>query len=281
MRRVAPALALFAAVVAAAGVSVAADSTPTVVDYQAVGGLYTGVKPTAVGLPQMGQPANIGASDMASAVKAYHDSGQYDRDIAAVAGAAKTYLDSRVGERKPKRQCTVRFIKVKKSGGLYRRKRTCRLVTPPGPNGKPAIVLDIDETSLSNYSGLLASGFSASGTAVPAATGTGVAIGPVLDLYKDARSRGVAVFFITGRPSAIESVTEDNLKKVGYDQGWDGAFFKPGDQSVLAFKSGKRADLEKQGFDILANVGDQESDLDGGHADKSFKVPNPFYFLVD
>jgi hypothetical protein len=48
---------------------------------------------------------------------------------------------------------------------------------------------------------------------------------------------------------------------------------------VITFKSGQRAALEAQGYRIVANVGDQESDLAGGHADRSFKLPNPFYFI--
>jgi len=28
---------------------------------------------------------------------------------------------------------------------------------------------------------------------------------------------------------------------------------------------------------IIANIGDQESDLAGGFAEKTFKLPNPFY----
>jgi hypothetical protein len=284
VRRLTPAIAVFAAVVAVAGVSVAADPPTGAVEYQAVGGLYTGVKPTAVGLPQLGATGTIGASDMPSQVQKYHDSGAYQADLTAVAQAARNYLAARVGERKPVKQCRIRYKRVKVSGSktpLYRRTKACKLVTPPGPNGKPAIVLDIDETSLSNYTGLLASGFSATGTAVPAATGQGTAIGPVLDLYRDARQRGVAVFFITGRPSAIKTISEDNLKRVGYDKGWEGSYFKPGDQQTAAFKSATRADIEKMGFDIIANVGDQESDLDGGHADRAFKIPNPFYFIPD
>jgi hypothetical protein len=30
---------------------------------------------------------------------------------------------------------------------------------------------------------------------------------------------------------------------------------------------------------IIANVGDQESDLAGGHAERMFKIPNPFDFI--
>jgi hypothetical protein len=33
------------------------------------------------------------------------------------------------------------------------------------------------------------------------------------------------------------------------------------------------------GFDIVANFGDQFSDLNGGFSDKTFKMPNPNYFL--
>jgi hypothetical protein len=48
-----------------------------------------------------------------------------------------------------------------------------------------------------------------------------------------------------------------------------------------AFKSGARAKIEQQGYDIAIDIGDQESDLDGGHADHDFKLPNPYYFISD
>ena len=37
--------------------------------------------------------------------------------------------------------------------------------------------------------------------------------------------------------------------------------------------------IESQGYDIVANVGDQLSDLEGGFADRTFKLPNPMCFL--
>ena len=40
-----------------------------------------------------------------------------------------------------------------------------------------------------------------------------------------------------------------------------------------------RAYIESQGYDIVANFGDQFSDLEGGYADKTFKMPNPNYYL--
>jgi predicted secreted acid phosphatase len=48
---------------------------------------------------------------------------------------------------------------------------------------------------------------------------------------------------------------------------------------TIQYKSGTRAYIESQGYDIVANFGDQFSDLLGGFADKTFKMPNPNYYL--
>ena len=48
---------------------------------------------------------------------------------------------------------------------------------------------------------------------------------------------------------------------------------------TIQYKSGTRAYIESQGYDIVADVGDQFSDLEGGFADKTFKMPNPNYYL--
>jgi acid phosphatase len=202
----------------------------------------------------------VGAGEIGPALRQYHDSGAYDRDLATVAHAAKSYLDVRLAN--AARAC-------------HRLSVRCR------PNRRFAIVLDIDETSLSNYQGLVASNFSAAGIVAPAVSGTGTAIQPTLQLYRAARSRSVAVYFITGRPSAIQSITEANLRSVGYDQGWNAIYFKPSGTGTAAFKSSTRAGIQRQGYDIVVNLGDQESDLDGGHADRAVKLPNPFYFISD
>ena len=47
---------------------------------------------------------------------------------------------------------------------------------------------------------------------------------------------------------------------------------------MIPFKSGQRAALEGQGYRIVANVGDQESDLVSGHADRSFKLLESLLF---
>jgi predicted secreted acid phosphatase len=48
---------------------------------------------------------------------------------------------------------------------------------------------------------------------------------------------------------------------------------------TIQYKSGTRAYIESQGYDIVANFGDQFSDLLGDFADKTFKMPNPNYYL--
>jgi predicted secreted acid phosphatase len=48
---------------------------------------------------------------------------------------------------------------------------------------------------------------------------------------------------------------------------------------TIQYKSGTRAYIESQGYEIVGNFGDQFSDLLGGFADKTFKMPNPNYYL--
>lgn len=104
-------------------------------------------------------------------------------------------------------------------------------------------------------------------------------IEPTLALFRRARALGVDVVFITGRPEGQRDATERNLRAAGYD-GYsrvimvpDGAHFA----SAAAFKAPWRAALVAEGYTIIANVGDQPSDLEGGHAERGFLLPNPFY----
>jgi predicted secreted acid phosphatase len=160
----------------------------------------------------------------------------------------------------------------------------------------PAIVLDIDETSLSNWVQIKRNDFgyiengacdgdtqSACGQRDWVLSAAGVAIQPTLELFNAAKARSVAVFFITGRfdDPVQKAATEFNLRSVGYF-GWDGLFLrdpKTRGRPVSEHKTAARMEIEKRGYTIIANVGDQESDLVNGHADMTFKVPNPFYFI--
>ena len=72
----------------------------------------------------------------------------------------------------------------------------------------------------------------------------------------------------------------DNLTREGYS-GWKQLYLKPAGSTLttVAYKTGAREDIESQGYKIIANIGDQYSDLAGGHAASAFKLANPFYFL--
>jgi predicted secreted acid phosphatase len=48
---------------------------------------------------------------------------------------------------------------------------------------------------------------------------------------------------------------------------------------TIQYKSGTRAYITSQGYHIVGNFGDQWSDLLGGFSDKTFKMPNPNYYL--
>ncbi len=151
------------------------------------------------------------------------------------------------------------------------------------PGEKLAMVLDIDETSLSNWAVEQRDDFGY----IPADFNSCVsvwcakAIPATLRLYKEAEKDNVAVFFISGRPQSQQADTEANLKVEGYDH-WAQVYLRPLDRpktkTASEFKSGERRKIVEQGYRIVLNVGDQMSDLEGSpQAEHSVKLPNPFY----
>jgi predicted secreted acid phosphatase len=101
-----------------------------------------------------------------------------------------------------------------------------------------------------------------------------------LALARRARELGVAVFFISGRPASLHEATESNLREQGYE--WTGLILLPDDSqfaSAADFKAPQRRKITEQEYTIILNVGDQESDLKGGYAERTFKLPNPVYYL--
>jgi hypothetical protein len=48
---------------------------------------------------------------------------------------------------------------------------------------------------------------------------------------------------------------------------------------VSGYKTAARRALYREGYTIVANLGDQESDLRGGYAERTFKVPDPLYLM--
>jgi acid phosphatase len=152
------------------------------------------------------------------------------------------------------------------------------------PQEKLALVLDIDETSLSNYEEMVKAGFAYDSAVFHAwiDSAKAPAIPGTLRLYNEARKLGVSVFFITGRADSEREATERNLRDQGY-QNWQQLYLRPSalaSQPVSVYKSGARAAVVAQGYRIVLNVGDQWSDDQGTPQAEFFvKYPDPYYFI--
>jgi predicted secreted acid phosphatase len=175
---------------------------------------------------------------------------------------------------------------------------------------KKAILLDVDDTTLATFNYELYSNWDFN----PATNADFVlnerfpAVPGMVDMVNQAKDEGYKIIWLTGRPDSQEAATLGNLLKVGYPApsalpdatlggGSDGIFTKPAIANYppyLTFcnaptptttcntdeyKSATRQYIESLGYDIVANFGDQFSDMSGGFEDRTFKLPNPSYFL--
>lgn len=216
-------------------------------------GLFSAQSSIPAGAPTAGAARTDAAIPNLTAIKAaivaYHDSGAWDADIYLVLRPATDYL-----------------------------------LEQANTGDRTAIVFDIDDTLLSNYTTLKGNDF---GRVIPELTVAieQAAFGPIegsLDLYNLAVANGVAVFLISGRGESLRESTERNLAAAGIAT-YAGLILRPADAStdpsVIPFKSGARRRIAEEGYRILINVGDQESDLAGGWAERTFKLPNPMYLI--
>jgi hypothetical protein len=152
------------------------------------------------------------------------------------------------------------------------------------PNEKLALILDIDETTLSNYIEETGADFAYKAPAFDAwvQTAQANAIPGTLRLYQEAQKLGLSIFFITGRSENERLATERNLRGQGFDH-WNLLVMLPaahGGQTIGEFKQKTRAEIAAQGYTLALNVGDQWSDLRGKpEAELSVKYPDPFYFI--
>jgi acid phosphatase len=159
-----------------------------------------------------------------------------------------------------------------------------RRARQPAHAGKLAVVLDIDETALTNYQEMAGADYGYNSTDFNAwvLTAQAPAIPGTLRLYREATRLGVSVFFITGRKDTQRAATEQNLKSAGYT-GWQGLILRSPSQAkeaTIAFKSEARQTIVDAGYRIILSVGDQFSDLTGKPAaELSVKLPNPFYYI--
>lgn len=186
-------------------------------------------------------------------VAGYVGSGQYYSDFAVAVEAARTYLNA----------------------------------IQANEDGKDLIVLDIDETSLSNMPYYIAHHYGVerwneetwnewvnNASAPP--------LDAMVSLYRDLRAQNWSFAFITGRPESQTEKTKQNLLDAGYSDWGPLIFRSPEEETVSAvnYKSKYRKMLEKDGYRIRSCLGDQWSDCSGGHAgERVFKLPNPMYYI--
>ncbi len=191
------------------------------------------------------RPQNLSA--LKREIRVYVESGKLGQEIDAVAAEARAWIAERAAR-----------------GG-----------------SRLTVVFDLDETLLDNGPHLRAMDF---GYVVPewdrwVDEAKAPAIGSVREVYREARRRGVDVVYITGRTERGRAGTERNLRAIDCAD-YVALICKPDADrgSSAAFKTAARQKLAGEGRTIIANIGDQESDLVGGFAERTFKLPNVFYF---
>lgn len=182
-------------------------------------------------------------------IEQFYESGAFKREADAVTTRALRYL----------------------RGAVRRARDPRRLV----------VVFDIDDTALSSYDCMKAGDFTDSRRSLCVVTGPHAPIAGTLKLFRFAQARRVPVAFVTGRPELVRRVTVDQLARAGFRGRYD-LRLRPDDdrrESVVPFKSGARKALQRGGRKVVLNIGDQKSDLAGGFARRTFKLPNPMYGL--
>jgi len=159
-----------------------------------------------------------------------------------------------------------------------------RIAARRRPHEKLALILDIDDTTLSTYPQMADADFGYDPASYDQWLSTAQApvIPGTLRIYKEAQRLGFSVFFVTGRKEAVRTATERNLRAQGFDN-WNLLVMLPpdhGSQTIGAFKAVARRQIAAAGYTLALNVGDQWSDLKGQpEAEYSVKYPDPFYFI--
>lgn len=158
----------------------------------------------------------------------------------------------------------------------------------PVPGHKDAWILDVDDTCISNIPYYKDKRFGCEpfdSTMFKAWINKGMcpANPVVLRLFKTLIQKGFKVFLLTGRyEGTLAKITMDNLHIQGFI-GYQRLILRSDEykgQSAVKYKSSIRKEIEKEGYRIWGNVGDQWTDLQGDSlGNRTFKLPNPMYCI--
>jgi len=149
-----------------------------------------------------------------------------------------------------------------------------------------AIVIDVDETALSNYEYFKTHNWkkgSENEFNTWKASYLNPAIKPVLEFYKKIVEKGFTIIFISARGENLYEKTFNNLIDQGYTT-FDRIILRtPEEQKQMftsaafsSFKTKRRQQLADEGYKIVACLGDQWSDLKGGNTGLKIKIPTCF-----
>ena len=180
-------------------------------------------------------------------VKKYHESGRYDKETAKV-------IDAAISE----------FNNIK-------------------AGNNDVVIFDIDETALSSYEYRKKYDFGY----VPeiwdrwVSEAKATAIKEVKRLYDLLVSKDFKIVFLTGRKDYMYNSTYQNLVDQGYTR-FDTLIVRSSNEyktTALTYKSQKRTELVKKGYNIVGDIGDQLSDLEGPYHGIQVKIPNYQYII--
>ena len=146
-----------------------------------------------------------------------------------------------------------------------------------------AFVFDVDETSLSNYESIkkIYFGYDPQKWDNWINEAKAPAIPDVKQFYDFVTLKKIKVIFLSSRNISQYNATYSNLNNAGYVS-FDTLILKDSSYSKytsLAFKSRQRELLTQNGYDIIADIGDQVSDLEGKFHGLQIKLPNYLYII--
>lgn len=211
-------------------------------------------------LPLLGKPQAYNAGDLIPRIQEYYNSGLWNNDVTAIVTRARASINNWV-----QASCTTT-----KKGKVT--------------DCDPTVVFDIDDTLVTffpyyneiqtdwRYNQQTFRDFWMACKAP--------AIVPVRTLYNQLLAQGINVDLISGRDATLKDATLHCLAEQGFATP-TAIYLRQANQKQPAaeLKAEYRATIERDGQVIVANIGDQQADVTGGHQLKAFILPNPMYRL--
>ena len=178
-------------------------------------------------------------------VKEYYESGKYDEEMNKIFNDAKDQINN---------------IRI---------------------DNNSAVIFDVDDTALSNYEISKKLDFGYDYTIVQdwVMSAKLPAIKQTKGFFDFLKSKNIKRIFLTSRNFDEYDATYKNLVDQGYT-GFDTLIVRSKSDKDLGsqkFKTRERENLTKAGYEIIATVGDQWTDLNGGFSGIKIKVPNYLY----